>query len=70
MDKPQPFYLMGLDDVPIIADDKCCQCGIKLTLINFSDWYTFVKVEKQMYQAPICNECVNKNSAEGAKVGE
>ncbi len=62
--------LSGIEDVPPVADDKCCRCGAFLTDENFSGWFAFVRVGSQMYQMPICNKCDEKDSATGAKVLE
>ena len=60
--------LSGIEDVPPVADDKCCRCGVLLTKDNSSDWYVFVKVGSQMYQMPICNECSKKDNPEGVRI--
>ena len=54
--------LSGIDDVPAIADDKCGVCGEQLTKQNFSDWFIFVKNDKQMYKIPCCDPCLNERN--------
>lgn len=60
--------LLGVEDVPPVADDKCFRCGVILTKDNFSDWFVFEKVGNQMYQMPICNKCDKITSASGGKI--
>jgi hypothetical protein len=58
--------LFGLDDLPVIADEYCGQCGdsltIKTKLDNFSGWFGFVKSDNQMFQVPLCIECEKEDS--------
>jgi hypothetical protein len=62
--------LSGIDDVPAIADDKCCRCETLLTHENFDGWFVFVKVGGQMYNLPICKVCDKKESTGGGEVVE
>lgn len=62
--------LLGIEDVPAIADDKCGVCGSKLTKETFSDWFIFVNNNGQMYQVPCCNSCLAERNKVEKKVYE
>ena len=66
--------LYGIEDVPLIADENCGQCGAVLTrlhkLDNFSGWFGFVKKDNQLYQIPLCVSCDKENSKGGLKVDD
>ncbi len=66
--------LQGIEDLPVIADENCGQCGESLTintsLDNFSGWFAFSKKDGQMYQIPTCINCDKNNSKGGMKVYE
>ena len=66
--------LQGIEDLPVIADENCGQCGQPLTktvaLDNFSGWFGFVKKNGQMYQVPLCISCDKENSKGGLKADE
>jgi len=66
--------LQGLEDLPVIADENCGQCGESLTkelkLDNFSGWFGFAKKDSQMYQVPLCIACDKENSKGGFKSNE
>lgn len=56
-------FLSGIDDVPAVADTVCCDCGVTFTDENQSDWFVFVKVKGQMFQLPICDNCMAKRDS-------
>lgn len=66
--------LLGIEDLPVIADENCGQCGQSLTkeiaLDNFSGWFGFTKKDGQMYQIPLCDFCDKENSKGGMKASE
>lgn len=66
--------LQGIEDLPVIADENCGQCGQSLTretkLDNFSGWFGFIKKYGQIYQIPLCVSCSNENSKGGLKISE
>jgi hypothetical protein len=59
--------LLGIDDIPAIADDKCAICLEYLTVENFSDWFIFVKHDGQVYKVPCCNPCLEERYKGGEK---
>ncbi len=57
--------LVGIDDIPTIAQDKCFFCDGD---IPENPWFVFHISNGQTYLVPECDDCENKNSPEGQRI--